>query len=352
MVFRIVRPQRDPAMTINENLTSFLGKPVIDFEPSAPQSAWNRLRSVIGLQPNSRGEGGIRTGAGQLDTEGSVLRIRCKYDGPAFDEVWSSFMRYDGLDSVKELVIGAWWSETPYNATSATVVEHLVADRGKLPSLRALFVGDIQVEEAEMSWIQHGDLSPLWGAYPSLEHFQVRGSDGLSLGTGFHLPMLKTLIVETGGMPKALLNEVLSAQLPSLEHLELWLGDDCYGCDLTVDDLRPLLSGKDYPKLKRLGLRNCHFADDIAKSLAKAPILSQLDVLDLSLGTLCDEGATALLESPSLGQLKRIDLHHHYISEAVQARYRQLNATVDLSDGMEFYPEEEVGDDRFVAVSE
>ena len=102
------------------------------------------------------------------------------------------------------------------------------------------------------------------------------------------------------GAAVMLLPEVWAAELPRLEHLELWLGDGYYGGIATAAPLAPLLSGNLFPNLKYLGLRNSRIADEVAKAVAASPILERLEVLDLSLGNMGDEGARALIASPAV----------------------------------------------------
>ena len=82
-------------------------------------------------------------------------------------------------------------------------------------------------------------------------------------------------------------------ELAGIEHLELYLGTDDYGWDGSIDDVLPLLADDRFPRLKYLGLRDSEIADGVAQAVAKSPLLEKLDVLDLSLGTLGDEGAAA-----------------------------------------------------------
>jgi hypothetical protein len=49
-------------------------------------------------------------------------------------------------------------------------------------------------------------------------------------------------------------------------------------------------------------------------------VLARLEELDLSLGALGDEGAAALLAGQPLTHLKRLDLHHHFMSEDMMQR--------------------------------
>ena len=205
-------------------------------------------------------------------------------------------------------------------------------------------------EECEISWIRQSDVSPLFAAYPQLEHFCVRGAEGLNLGSLKH-DRLKSLIIQSGGLGANVVREVAAADLPELEHLELWLGEENYGGDTTVADLAPILDGKLFPKLKYLGLRDSEIADKIARAVAVAPVVERIRVLDLSLGILTDEGAATLLESPAVARLEKLDVHHHFCSEEMTAKLQSLSVEVDASERME----PDVYDDevwRYVAITD
>jgi hypothetical protein len=74
-------------------------------------------------------------------------------------------------------------------------------------------------------------------------------------------------------------------------------------------------------------------------------------VLDLSLGTLSDAGAAALLSNPAIARLKKLDLHHHYCAPKMVAKLKALPIEVDVSDPQE--PDVWDGEEhRFVAVGE
>ncbi len=308
-------------MTINEHATDFAGLPVADWEPEASLA----------------------------DPEGTAYRITLSYDeeekGAQWTDKLARFLEDPAVGRVKALVVGTW-GEVATGDSSARVVEALVAARDQLPHLRAIFLGDITVEESEISWIQQSDVSPVFGAFPDLEHFRVRGGNGLALGAPRH-DHLKSLIVESGGLDRSIVQQVCAAQLPALEHLELWLGDENYGATTRVEDLAPILSGTLFPNLRYLGLRDSEITDEIAAALAQSPILERIRVLDLSLGTLGDEGAAALLANPALRRLEKLDLHHHYCSDEVMAQLQALGIDVDLSD-----EQDEDDGERYVAVSE
>jgi predicted DNA-binding WGR domain protein len=280
-----------------------------------------------------------------------AYRLRLDYDDfeakSQLTDVLATFLADPAAASADALVLGCWSFE---GDDSAALVEALVAARDQLPNLRALFLGDITYEEQEISWIHQTDVSPLFEAYPKLEHFRVRGGEGLTLGRLRHAN-LKALVIETGGLPTAVVREVAAAELPKLEHLELWLGDEGYGGDAAVEDLAPILSGKQFPKLRYLGLRDSAKADEVAAAVAKAPVLKKVKVLDLSLGNLSDAGAEALAASPLVAKLEKLDIHHHYVSPAVVKKLKALGPQVNAGDVKkpDEYDDEVV---RYIAVAE
>lgn len=325
---------------INEHATEFAGKPVKDWSPGDAADPQFTYRLMV-------------------DYEDATLWM----------DKLAAFLDTPGVEQATGLIVGNW-GEVASGDNSAEIVEALTVARDRLPNLTALFMGDILGEESELSWINQTDVSPLFSAYPRLEQFRIRGGAGLRFG-GLHNPHLKTLIVETGGLPVEALQDILNAQLPNLEHLEIWLGEANYGWNGSIESLKPLVETDLFPKLTYLGLRNSDISDAIAAALVHAPIMQHLRVLDLSMGTLSDEGATALLQSPHLSRLEKLDLHHHYLSDTMIAqltgslapgvavqlpleslapepnRSRRIGVVVDVSDPQQ---EEEYG--RYVAIGE
>lgn len=147
----------------------------------------------------------------------------------------------------------------------------------------------------------------------------MRGGDGLAFPVTGHAN-LRVLRVESGGLPPGAAAQIAAAHLPSLERLELWLGDEDYGGGTTVEDLAPLLAGEGKPALRHLGLQNSLVQDELAAALATAPVVRRLTSLSLSMGTLGDQGARALLEGQSLAHLRELDLSHHYLGEDMMLR--------------------------------
>jgi hypothetical protein len=291
---------------------------------------------------------------GITDPEGSAYRLYIDYDGSESGETMTAllarFLEDPSAPRVHALVIGAWENVFDSSTSTERIVEALVASAERLASLKAIFLADVTGEEAEISWIQQSDVTALFDAYPHLEEFRVRGGSGLVIGSLRH-ENLRTLIVETGGLDASVVRGIASSALPRLEHLELWLGSDGYGKTVTITDLAPILRGDVFPALQYLGLRDCEGANELAAAVAHAPILSRIKTLDLSLGDLTDEGAKALVESPGIAGLQKLDIHHHFVSPAAVAALESLGISVDASDVQE--PDTYNGETyRYIAVSE
>ncbi|GIJ74308.1 STM4015 family protein [Virgisporangium ochraceum] len=262
-------------------------------------------------------------------------------DGPDdFAEVLDGLLSAVG-PALTTLVVGPWGSVGDHPAP----IDALAARAGRLPNLRALFLGDIVYEESEVSWITPCDPTEILPFFPKLVHLRARGSNGFTPLVG---APLEALVLESGGLPASTVRAVGASDLPALGHLELWLGDDSYGGDSRVDDLAEILGGARLPALRYLGLCNAEAADEVAVAVSTAPVVARLEVLDLSMGTLGDEGARALLSGQPLTHLRRLDLHRHYLSEEMAARIVAglPGVDVDLDDRQERTV------DRVVAVSE
>ncbi|MER7788840.1 STM4015 family protein [Streptomyces sp. NPDC097640] len=324
---------------ISAYLETFAGLPVTDFATSG-------------------------TDASDLPPADAVAwRLACGWDDDLpFDKLWRNFLETVPADRVRAIVIGSWWGEGGYESVQP-VIDRLTESAERLPALRAVFLGDVTGEECELSWLEMTDVTPVVEAYPLLEEFVARGcgygSDGELVFRPVRHERLRTLRFESGGLPANIVRAVCDSELPRLEHLALWLGIDQYGCDVTVADLAPLLAGGRFPELHHLGLQNSEMQDDIAAAVAAAPVVAQLASLDLSMGTLTDAGAEALLEGQPLTHLIALDLHHHYLSEKLAQRVRDTlepsGVEVDLSEPQqaERYDWDESNEEhRYVAVSE
>lgn len=298
------------------------------------------------------------SGAGALPATGTVAwRLDCMADELEFEEAWRRFLSTVDPGQVRALLIGPWWDEDYVPFTP--VVEAIASDAHRFPALRAVFLGDVDSEECQISWLEMCDITPVLEALPSLEELAVRGcgymepEEHLRLRPVRH-EALTTLRVESGGLPAHFVRAVGASDLPALEHLELWFGVSWYGGDATVPDLAPVLSGAGLPSLRHLGLQNSEIQDEIAAAVASAPVVARLDSLALSLGTLGDAGARALVEGQPLTHLSALDLRHHYVSAPLVSRIRDLCEQAGVRVDLDEAEDRDAGDDeaRYVAVSE
>ncbi|MFE7623580.1 STM4015 family protein [Streptomyces sp. NPDC057509] len=296
-----------------DHLHALLGLPAVDFQ--------------------SGSDGGPRPAA---DAAAWRVSIDAYEDETTWEEEFDAFLAEVDPAGVRALIIGQWGES--YEETSSYPIGLVIAAAGRLTSLEAVFVGDLTMEEAEISWIEQSDVTELLGAFPALVELGVRGGSELVFPATRH-ERLKALTIETGGLPREVVRGVVDSELPSLERLDLWLGVSAYGGDAHVADLAPLLSGTRFPALHHLGLRNSEIQNEIAAALAPAPLVARLRTLDLSCGTLGDEGAAALLEGQPLTHLDVLDLHHHFLTEPMERRVAQAlephGVRVDLSERCE-----------------
>jgi hypothetical protein len=307
-------------MSVHEYLTSFAGVPVVEFSDDDPGSV----------------------------TGGKVAwAIRSEYGGESFEAVFGRFLNTVDPGEVTHLVFGYWGAG--YETSSAGPLRLLVDAAPRLPKLKAVFFGDIVMEEDEISWITQCDVTPLLTAYPGLDRLDVRGGNGLELSP-VSSTALKVLRIESGGLPAAVVRAIGASDLPNLRTLDLLLGVEQYGGNATVADLAGILGGEKLPALSRLGLMDSEIQDEICAAIASAPIVARLSELALSMGVLTDDGAEALLSGQPLGHLRELDLQHHFLTDPMVARLRaalpQVRLLIDQAQ-KDHDPEW-----RYVAVSE
>ncbi|MFJ1704286.1 STM4015 family protein [Kitasatospora sp. NPDC088346] len=311
-------------MSVGRHVRTFHGLPVFDFTTG-------------------------HTGHTDLPEPDAVAwRIAVPYDaGHGFERLWADFLAAVDTSRVRAVVIGPWWAGG-YDGL-APAMAALLDGAGRLPGLRALFLGDVTSEECEISWLRMCDVTGALTAFPALERLVVRGNAGLALEPVRH-PALRSLRFESGGLSPAVVAAVGASDLPALAELELWLGVEEYGGGASVGDLAPILDGVRFPTLRRLGLENSEIQDEIAAAVAHAPVVARLEHLSLAMGVLTDEGVGALLEGQPLTHLQSLDLHHSFLSEPVRERLQEALAGVKLD--LAESDDDEDEEDRYVAVAE
>jgi len=182
---------------------------------------------------------------------------------------------------------------------------------GPYPTVRRLRVGDFLAgEECEMSWSEQGDWSAVRDRFPSATDVTAQGGfEALDLPDGVRSFTLEASVV-AGSVIRTLL-----ARAGSMRRLELWTGTADYGGDVALDDLGGL---RDL-NLDHLGLRNSELTDAFVGWLVETPLAARLRVLDLSLGTLSDEGAAILARNrDAFPRLERLDIHDNAVMDQLE----------------------------------
>ncbi|HTL33784.1 MAG TPA: hypothetical protein VL326_11700 [Kofleriaceae bacterium] len=217
-----------------------------------------------------------------------------------------------------------------------------VADRLP-PHLRRLVVGNEQLAR-----IHEVDLAPVWSQLPQLRSLLVRGA---FKAAPIRHAQLARLQIETVALSEDEAHQIATAELPALEHLDVWFGgseeydDDGAIARASLADATAILMRTDLPRLTHLGLQNATFTDDLCAALASTPM--RLVELDLSLGTMSQAGADALIAAArNFPKLEKLFVADNYLDEATVTRLRQTFRTV-VSD-----PQREDYGDRYPAVYE
>lgn len=229
-----------------------------------------------------------------------------------------------------ELIIGDWGGA--YEEDCQPVIDGIVANAERFSHIEKLFIGDMDFEECEVSWIMQGNYSRLWAAMPQLKSLTIKGSLELELGEICH-EGLESLEIICGGLPSEVIRSIQNAKLPNLKRLLLYIGVEDYGFDGSPDTIKEFLEKAKFPKLSYLGLTDSEIQDEVAKAVLESKFVDQLHTLDLSMGTLTDKGGALLLEKiPTLPNLKKLDLHFHYMTEEMEEKLKALSVEVDVAE--------------------
>lgn len=189
------------------------------------------------------------------------------------------------------------------------------------PCLRSLFLGDFSRDETELNWSAIGNISPLYKSLPGLRSLTLRS--GSMRFSAMNLPKLERLETITGGLTSKEVRSICDADWPELQELSLDIGSVQWGSNVTMRSLKPILAGERMPKLHHLGLTNSALTDKICAALPQAEILPQLKTLDLSRGTMGDEGVDAL-EGGEFSHLESIDVSENYLTDAGVKRLEKI----------------------------
>lgn len=178
---------------------------------------------------------------------------------------------------LEELIIGGWGGE--YEDSCQPILDAIVQSPDRFGHITKLFVGDMDYEVCEVSWIIQGDYSRIWQAMPQLKELTIKGSMDLTLGEIEH-ENLESLTIICGGLGQDVIKEIEKAKLPSLKKLLLYIGVDNYGFDGSEDTIRQLLANSDFPKLAYLGIVDSEIQDELTKVVLDCKYIRQIETLE------------------------------------------------------------------------
>lgn len=232
--------------------------------------------------------------------------------------------------SLTELIIGDWGGA--WEDSCQPILDGMVEHADQFSHIQSLFIGDMDFEECEVSWIMQGNFSALWAALPNLRSLTIKGSMDLVLGDICH-EGLEELTIICGGLGTDVIRSVQNAKLPNLKKLLLYIGIDDYGFDGNADTVKELLDKAEFPKLTYLGIVDSEMQDELAKVVLESKFMGQIKTLDLSLGTLTDQGGQLLLEAlPKWPNIEKLDVHYNYLTDEMAEKLEKLPAAVDASE--------------------
>jgi hypothetical protein len=265
------------------------------------------------------------------------------FEGPDAREVLLAIVHSPASVHLRELTLGL----LNFSGGGLEDIALELISAGPLAELERLFIGDFVAEQQEISWVELGDISPLYQFTPKLQNLRLHGA-GIDLGMLVH-PTLAQLEIETGGLPRSSVVSVATAVLPKLAYLEVWFGSEYYGGTTDITALQPIFTNNTLPKLRHLGLQNSEMQDAIALELATSPLLARVESLDLSMGTMREPGAQAILDNaPSFAHLLAINLEDNFIPvELCERLQATFGAVVEC--GRQREPESEDGETYYYA---
>jgi hypothetical protein len=226
--------------------------------------------------------------------------------------------------------------------------------------LRSLHVGDVD-RNVDMNHHSIGDVGKtIAKVFPNLRALRFHSGSqswrgkGETFGiSGLALPKLESLVIETCALTGKRLKALLAADQPALASLELWFGDPDRDSIAKLADVKPILDGVAYPKLRHLGLLNTVMCTDLVRLLPAAKIAKQLELLDLSMGTFHDEDAAELAtEAKAFPALRTLDVTDSYLTKAGIRTLKQAFGKVEVlaKDQREMDDDDE--GERYISVGE
>lgn len=210
---------------------------------------------------------------------------------------------------------------------SQAVVDRLASLSPPLRSLRLSALPPYPPEQPPL------ELAALWRSLPPLQSIELEGLV-LTLGRlrGDRLRALNLLPL---GLRRDHLEDVASAELPLLEHFELWCEArqrSRWGelvpvpnappmTDVTLADVAQLVRGRDFAQLRHLAIVNGGFGDELCEVVVGLACATTLVKLDLRTNQITDRGVTTLLDHRSaFPALRQVRLGYNRINDRQAAK--------------------------------
>lgn len=235
---------------------------------------------------------------------------RCS-DRPPYTvrELVASLLAHPSAQVLQSLTIGALGPQDEYDYTA--VIEEIC--RARPTWLRELVLADFAPEHSELGVSVLGDVSCLYQAVPGLERLHLRGGS-MDVGERMDLAALRHLAITTTVFDERTLQAVATSSWPRLEKLELRAG----GTPLPGPGVTALLAARDMKALSHLALVDIDGTSDIVRgALPGSELLRQLQVLDLSGGSLSDRDVEIMLsQRHAFEHLTRLDVERNYLSDS------------------------------------
>lgn len=259
-------------------------------------------------------------------------------DGKSAETLIQDILEDPEFPEIDSLIIGDWGGA--YEDGCQAVIDGIVENADKFAHIKKLFIGDMDYEECEISWIIQGDYSKLWEALPGLESLTIKGSTDLTLGKIKHAN-LKYLEIMCGGLGADVIKEIEEAELPALKELLLYIGVENYGFDGDADTVRSLLENSDFPALEALGIVDSEIEDDLAAVVFESKYMKQITKLDLGCGSFSDKGGEMLLKTlPEYPNIKEFNAEYNYLSDEMKEKIEKAFPDVKLNLDDSQVPEE------------
>lgn len=240
------------------------------------------------------------------------------------------------ITTYKHITIGMWGEDS-----CQPILDYFSENKDTFINLETLFIGDIDSEECEVSWIEQGDYTEIFKTLTNLKKIKIKGSNNLKLSQISH-EHLEHLEIICGGLPKNIFYELSKSNLPNLKTLVLYIGIDSYGFDGSIEDIKLILKKDLFPSLENLELVNSDIENEIVQEIVNCNLLSQLKTVSFSYGGLSDIGGETLLNNvDTLSHLNKINIDYHYLSEEMTNKLKKIFPNIQITSPQKPYDEDD-----------